>query len=202
MEEKGTRYGIARCSTKNQNVEYEITELKRRGVNDENIRIEYISGKTELSKRVVLDELLNTVVPGDTIVATDITRIARSPKVFYEILEFAEKNKICLEVGTLKADFRYDKLDIMTSTMLQILSVFASFDIKLKSFQVKLGLENARSKGKTLGRPRLTREDIPDKFYKYLDLYNKGDINKTEFARIMEWSRPKLDRFLKLNNSE
>ena len=199
MEEKSIRYGIARCSTTKQNVEYEITELMKRGVEKDNIFIEYISGKAELSKRTELDRLLKTVKAGDTIVATDITRIARNPKVFYEILEFAENNKLCLEVASLKADFRSDELDIMTSTMLQILSVFASFDVKMKSFQVKLGLANAVANGKKLGRPSLTKENIPDKFYKNLDLYKKGNINKTEFARIMNWSRPKLNRILELN---
>lgn len=199
MEKIGTRYGIARCSTTKQDVEYEITELMKKGVKKENIFIEYISGKTELSKRVELDKLLKIVKPGDTIVATDITRIARNPKVFYEILDFVENNKLCLEVGTLKADCRTDKLDIMTSTMLQILSVFASFDVKMKSFQVKLGLANAVANNKKLGRPKLTKDDIPDNFYKNLDLYNKGSINKTEFARIMNWSRPKLNRIMELN---
>lgn len=200
MEENGTRYGIARCSTTKQDAEYEVTELIKRDVKKENIFIEYISGKSELSKRVELDKLLKIVKPGDTIVATDITRIARNPKVFYEILEFVENNKLCLEVGTLKADCRTDELDIMTSTMLQILSVFASFDVKMKSFQVKLGLANAVANNKTLGRPKYTKNDIPDNFYKNLDLYNKGNINKTEFARIMNWSRPKLNRILELND--
>ena len=200
MEENGTRYGIARCSTTKQDAEYEVTELIKRDVKKENIFIEYISGKSELSKRVELDKLLKIVKPGDTIVATDITRIVRNPKVFYEILEFVENNKLCLEVGTLKADCRTDELDIMTSTMLQILSVFASFDVKMKSFQVKLGLANAVANNKTLGRPKYTKNDIPDNFYKNLDLYNKGNINKTEFARIMNWSRPKLNRILELND--
>ena len=200
MEENGTRYGIARCSTTKQDAEYEVTELIKRDVKKENIFIEYISGKSELSKRVELDKLLKIVKPGDTIVATDITRIARNPKVFYEILEFVENNKLCLEVGTLKADCRTDELDIMTSTMLQILSVCASFDVKMKSFQVKLGLANAVANNKTLGRPKYTKNDIPDNFYKNLDLYNKGNINKTEFARIMNCSRPKLNRILELND--
>ena len=40
MEKIGTRYGIARCSTTKQDVEYEITELMKKGVKKENIFIE------------------------------------------------------------------------------------------------------------------------------------------------------------------
>ena len=48
----------------------------------------------------------------------------------------------------------------------------------------------------------LTKEDIPLCFYKNLDLYNNKKINKSEFARLMNWSCPKLDRILKLNSKE
>ena len=42
-------YGIARCSTNKQDVQYEITELVKKGVPKQNIFIEYITGKADLS---------------------------------------------------------------------------------------------------------------------------------------------------------
>ena len=161
MNEKNEIYGIARCSTSKQDVEYEITELVKKGVPKENIFIEYITGKADLDKRVELDKLFKIVKPGiSKIVATDITRIARNPKTFYEILEFIENNNLCLEIGTLICDCRNSELDIMTSTMLQVLSVFASFDIKMKTFQIKLGLRNAKEKNVKLGRKAITKKTL------------------------------------------
>ena len=91
-------YGIARCSTNKQYVEYEVNELIKKGVPKENIFIEYITGKADLDKRIELNKLFKIVKPGiSKIVATDITRIARNPKTFYEIMEFIEKNKLCLQ---------------------------------------------------------------------------------------------------------
>ena len=77
---------------------------------------------------------------------------------------------------------------------------FNSLEVEVIRERVRSGLEGARSKGKILGRPKLTKDDIPDKFYRKLDLFNKGEINKTEFANVMGWSRPKLNRILELNN--
>lgn len=198
-------YGIARCSTNRQDVEYEITELVNKGVPRENIFIEYISGKTDLAKRTELDKLMKIVKPGiSKIVATDITRIARNPKVFYEILEFVENNKLCLEVGTLVADCRKDELDIMTSTMLQVLSVFASFDLKMKTFQIKLGLRNAVAQGKKLGRKYLTKEDLENdpKFLKYYAQWKNKKITLCEMTRLLEYkSRTTTYEHIKLFES-
>jgi len=180
-------FGIARCSTQKQDVEYEVNELIKKGVPKENIFIEYISGKSDLSKRTELDKLMKIVKPGvSKIVATDITRIARNPKTFYEIMEFIEKNKLCLEVGTLVADCRKDELDIMTTTMLEILSVFASFDLKMKTFQIRLGLKNYVDKGGKLGRPILKKDDIENDslFLKYYLQWRDNRITLSEMSKL------------------
>lgn len=180
-------YGIARCSTSKQDVEYEINELVKKGVPKENIFIEYISGKADLNKRTELDKLFKIVKPGiSKIIATDITRIARNPKTFYEILEFIENNKLCLEIGSLVCDCRNNELDIMTSTMLQVLSVFASFDLKMKKFQIKLGLKNAVDKGVKLGRKPVTKKTLENDpmFMKYYAQYKAKQINLCEMARL------------------
>ena len=79
---------------------------------------------------------------------------------------------------------------------------FNSLEVEVTRERIKSGIENSRNKGVKLGRPTLTKEDIPLCFYKNLDLYNNKKINKSEFARLMNWSRPKLDRILKLNSKE
>ena len=187
MNDTNEVYGIARCSTSKQDVEYEINELVKKGVPKENIFIEYISGKADLNKRAELDKLFKIVKPGiSKVIATDITRIARNPKTFYEILEFIENNRLCLEIGSLVCDCRNDELDIMTSTMLQVLSVFASFDLKMKKFQIKLGLKNAVDKGVKLGRKPVTKKTLENDpmFMKYYAQYKAKQINLCEMARL------------------
>ena len=187
MNDTNEVYGIARCSTNKQDVEYEVNELIKKEVPRENIFIEYITGKADLDKRIELNKLFKIVKPGiSKIVATDITRIARNPKTFYEIMEFIEENKLCLQINTLVCDCRNEELDIMTSTMLQVLAIFASFDLKMKKFQIRLGLQNAVDKGVQLGRKPVTKKTLDNDpmFLKYYAQYKAGQINLSEMARL------------------
>ena len=188
MNDTNEVYGIARCSTNKQDVEYEVNELIKKEVPRENIFIEYITGKADLDKRIELNKLFKIVKPGiSKIVATDITRIARNPKTFYEIMEFIEENKLCLQINTLVCDCRNEELDIMTSTMLQVLAIFASFDLKMKKFQIRLGLQNAVDKGVQLGRKPVTKKTLDNDpmFLKYYAQYKAGQINLSEMARLL-----------------
>lgn len=194
-------YGYGRCSVVYyQDYMYERNALLSYGIKEEHIYLEYGSGADK--DRPELNKLLNILQPGDSIRVTDITRLSRSTQHFCSILDFIKEKHLCLYVGSLVVDCRNDQLDVMVEAMLKISAVFGEMERKMRIEQIKLGQENARQQGHKIGRPRLTMDNIPDNFYKNLDLYNKGSINKTEFARIMNWSRPKLDRILKLNDSK
>ena len=201
MNDTNEVYGIARCSTNKQDVEYEVNELIKKGVPKENIFIEYITGKADLDKRIELNKLFKIVKPGiSKIVATDITRIARNPKTFYEIMEFIEENKLCLQINTLVCDCRNEELDIMTSTMLQVLAIFASFDLKMKKFQIRLGLQNAVDKGVQLGRKPVTKKTLDNDpmFLKYYAQYKAGQINLSEMARLLRKCRNTMYNYISL----
>lgn len=194
-------YGIARCSTNRQDAEYEVNELIKKGVPKENIFIEYITGKADLDKRIELNKLFKIVKPGiSKIVATDITRIARNPKTFYEIMEFIEENKLCLQINTLVCDCRNEELDIMTSTLLQVLAIFSSFDLKMKNFQIRLGLQNAVDKGIQLGRKPVTKKTLDNDpmFLKYYAQYKAGQINLSEMARLLRKCRNTMYNYISL----
>lgn len=201
MNDTNEVYGIARCSTNKQDAEYEVNELIKKGVPKENIFIEYITGKADLDKRTELNKLFKLVKPGiSKIVATDITRIARNPKTFYSIMEFIEDNKLCLQIGTLVCDCRNEELDIMTSTMLQVFSIFASFELKMKKFQIKLGLNNAVDKGIELGRRPVTKKTLDNNpmFLKYYAQYKAGQINLSEMARLLGKCRNTIYNYIDL----
>ena len=70
-------YGYGRCSTneKQQDISRQIRELKNQGVDEENIYFEYASGIKE--DRIQLKKLLEIVKSGDTIVATEVSRIIK-----------------------------------------------------------------------------------------------------------------------------
>ena len=54
------------------------------------------------------------------------------------------------------------------------------------------------AKGKPIGRPHTTIDDISAIFYKHYPAYAAGQINKIELARICKLSRPTVYKCLNL----
>lgn len=190
-------YGYARCSTneKQQDIQRQIRELKRQGANDTTIYFEYESGmKTNRSE---LSKLLNVVKTGDTVIATEVSRITRSTKQLCDIIELAKTKHFRLELGTFIVDCTKE-LDPMTEGMLKMMGVFAELERNMISQRVKSGMENAKAKGKTIGRPTTTADDIPNIFYKHYPKYKNGEINKAEFSRLCGLSYPTIYKYLKI----
>ena len=90
------------------------------------------------------------------------------------------------------------ELDAMTEGMLKMWGVFAEIERNLISQRVKSGIANARSKGKTIGRPRLSLSDIPKKVFDKFPLYTDGGISKADYARVCKISRPTLNKYLRI----
>ena len=199
MEDSNIRYGYCRCSTNenNQDITRQINELMKVGVLEEHIVYEFISGTKE--KKPKLMELLDKCNVGDTIVCCELSRLSRSFKDFFDTLQVLKdkKFKLRLLINGIVVDFSKDRLDPFTTFFLNIIMSFNSLEVEVTRERIISGIKNSKKKS---GRPQLTKDDIPMSFYKNLDLYNNKKINKCEFARLMNWSRPKLDRILKLNN--
>lgn len=188
-------YGYARCSTneKQQDINRQVRELKQQGATDTTIYLEYESGIKE--NRVELNKLLNTVKSGDTIIATEVSRITRSTKQLCDIIELAKDKHIKLVLGNFIVDCSKE-LDPMTEGMLKMMGVFSKLERNIISQRVKSGMENAKAKGKKIGRPAVSAEDIPSIFYKHYPKYKKGEINKKEFSRLCNVSYPTIYKYL------
>ncbi|MGN8850826.1 helix-turn-helix domain-containing protein [Bariatricus sp. HCP28S3_C2] len=64
------------------------------------------------------------------------------------------------------------------------------------------GKKNAVAKGKQIGRPETTKDNLPDKFWKYYQMYKAGNINISEMARIMDCSRASVYKYIKIAEME
>ena len=190
-------YGYARCSTneKMQDINRQVRELKQQGATDTTIYLEYESGTKE--NRAELNKLLNIVKSGDTVIATEVSRITRSTKQLCEIIELAKERHIKLILGSFVVDCSKE-LDPMTEGMLKMMGVFSELERNMISQRVKSGMENAKSKGKTIGRPAVTADDIPSIFYKHYPKYKKGEVNKKELSRLCSLSYPTVYKYLRI----
>lgn len=188
-------YGYARCSTneKMQDINRQVRELKQQGATDTTIYLEYESGTKENRKE--LNKLLNFVQSGDTIIATEVSRITRSTKQLCEIIELSKDKQIKLVLGTFVVDCSKE-LDPMTEGMLKMMGVFSELERNIISQRVKSGMDNAKAKGKTIGRPVTTADDIPNIFYKHYPKYRNGEINKKDFSRLCSLSYPTIYKYL------
>lgn len=189
-------YGYARCSTdeERQDINRQIRELEALGVDRTNIYMEYESGsKTD---RMELNRLLDKIQMGDVIVTTEVSRITRSTKQLCEILEVVRKLKVKLIIGTFVVDCREGDLDVMTEGMLKMMGVFAELERNMISSRVKSGMANAKEKGKKIGRPTTSSEDIPTNFLKHYPKYKAKAINISELSRLCAISRTTAYKYI------
>ncbi|MGN0529110.1 MAG: recombinase family protein [Eubacterium sp.] len=190
-------YGYARCSTneKLQDINRQVRELKQQGANDDTIYLEYESGTKE--NRAELCKLMNIIQSGDTIIATEVSRITRSTKQLCDIIEFAKDRKIKLVFGSFIVDCSSD-LDPMTEGMLKMMGVFSEIERNIISQRVKSGMNNAKAKGKAIGRHKTTIADIPNVFLKHYDKYKKGELSKMDLSRLCELSYPTVYKYISI----
>ena len=193
-------YGYCRCSTNEtkQDVNRQKRELMEMGAVDSTIYMEYESG-TKIN-RPELIKLINTVKEGDTIVVTEISRITRSTKQLCDIIDTVKTKRLKLIIKnsvTLDCS-KGDNIDPMTNAFLQMAGVFAELERNMICDRVNSGIANARAKGIKLGRPLLTVNDIPDKVKKLFPKYRKGELTKTDYAKLCDISRPTLDKYIAL----
>lgn len=195
-------YGYARCSTNEskQDINRQKKELYKLGVeSEENIYWEYESGTK--NDRAEFNKLLNVVEEGETIATTEVSRLSRSTSYLCEVLKIVQEKKLRLIIGTFVIDCRTNEIDPMTKGMLMMWGVFAEMERDMISARVKSGLDNARSKGKTLGRPKTTKEDIPNSFLRYYPMFQNKEINLIEFMRLSELSKNTIYKYIKIINS-
>ena len=136
----------------------------------------------------------NNIIPD-----TAVLRGTRSTKHLCEILQIVKDKKLILNIGgSFLVDCSKGELDPMTEGMVKMWGVFAEMERNIISQRVKSGMKNAVAKGKTIGRPATTSDNLPDKFWKYYKQYQDKQINISEFARLLNCSRTSIYKYLRI----
>lgn len=187
-------YGYARCSTNEskQDINRQVRELKAAGANEVFLAYEHgdDNAKTELHA------LLASTSPGDEILTLEVTRLARSTKQLCDIIEAVKEKHLRLSiVGSITVDCRDGQIDPMSNAFIQMSGVFAELELRMIRARVKSGMANAKAKGARIGRPQLTKEDIPQVFYRHYPAYKNGHLNISELARVCGISRTSVYKY-------
>lgn len=192
-------WGYARISTDEvrQHIDRQFRELEKMGVPSENIYYDVASGTK--NDRLAFSRLLQSVSKGDTIVSTEVSRITRSIKYLIEIIDFVRENKLKLILGNFVVDCTTDTPDCMTLAIIQLMGIFAELERNILSDRVKSGMQNAKAKGKQIGRKVVDSvSDIPADFIKYYSLYKQGTINKTMLTDLSKISYPTTLKYISI----
>ena len=190
-------YGYARCSTNEtkQDINRQVRELKEAGA--EEIFLEYEHGDRKIKDQQ--RALFETATKGDTIITLEVPRLARSTKQLCEIIDLIHEKHLRLQiVGSITLDCRNGKCDPMSEAFLQMAGVFSQLELAMIRARVRSGMENARAKGVVIGRPQVTKEDIPASFLRHYPSLKSGKLNVSELARVCDMSRTTVYKYVSL----
>ena len=179
--------GYCRVSKSEMNLDRQIDALNEVGIDTRNIYREKVTGTTK--ERPQLIKMLEELQPGDTVVVSELSRLSRSTKDLFEIVE--QIHEAGAQIKSLKENW----LDTTTPQGKLLFTIFAGlsqFERDLLSERTKDGLKAAKARGRSGGRPRIRT----DKTLTIQALYSKG-ITIAEIVRQTGLSRSTVYRVLK-----
>ena len=142
---------------------------------------------------------LESAQPGDTIITLEVSRLSRSTQQLCEILDIVKARHLRLVIlNSITVDCRQGKIDPMSQAFIQMSGVFAELELSMIRERVRSGMANAKAKGKQVGRPHITKDDIPAVFFRHYPAYAAGQMNVSELARVCRLSRPTVYKYLRL----
>lgn len=177
--------GYKRVSTQNQKLDRQTDLLNDFGV--EKIFEEKVTGTKR--ERVELDKMLEQLRPNDIVVVSDLTRLSRSTKDLFEIVEIIESKGAGIK--SLKESW----LDTTTPQGKLLFTIFAGlsqFERDLTAQRTKEGLASAKARGKKLGRPN----KFASKKETILNMYNSNNYSINEIITATDISKTTLYRLV------
>ena len=181
-------YGYARCSTNEtkQDINRQVRELKAAGADI--VYLEYEHGDAKVKREQ--QQMFADAKAGDTIIVLEVSRLARSTQQLCEIIEIIRQKHLRLViVGSITLDCRNGQPDPMSEAFLQMAGVFSQLELAMIRARVRSGMANAAAKGARIGRPQVSKEDIPAAFLRHYPAHKNGQLNISELARVCDISR-------------
>jgi Site-specific recombinases, DNA invertase Pin homologs len=186
--------GYARVSTEEQSLNRQIDALVNYGVDERNIYKEKVTG-TKMN-RIEMNRLIDELKPNDLVVVAELTRLSRSSKDLFEIVEKIQNHGA--NIKSLKESW-LDTTTAQGKLMFTIFAGLSQFERDLISERTKEGLKSARSRGSKMGRPPKKN----DYYNVVIELY-KNNCGATEICNKLNSggarkiiSRTTVNRILK-----
>jgi DNA invertase Pin-like site-specific DNA recombinase len=192
-------WGYIRVSTDKQNTQNQkmaiLEYANKHSLTIKNwIEIKASTRRTPSERRI--DELLENLKTGDTLIVAELSRIGRSVGQIAIIVDQLIKAKI--KVLFLKEDLNLSGTQtIQKKVVMTLFSLFAEIERDLISERTKEGLNRARAEGKLLGRPKGPGKSKLDGKEAEIKKYLALKVGKASIAKIFGVSWPCIDNFIK-----
>lgn len=189
------KIGYVRVSSQDQNQERQIRQLNEIGI--DMIYQEKVSGAT--INREQLQKMLNELQPGDIIYVTDLTRITRSTKDLFLLIDCIKSKDVNLK--SLKDTWLdLSKDNPYSQFLITVMAGVNQLERDLIKMRQREGIEIAKKEGKFKGKVKKYDKNHVGINYA-VKLYRKGDMTVNQICQITNISRSTIYRRLAEENS-
>lgn len=177
-------YGYARVSTKGQNLDRQLVELKKY-VDDRFIFKDEESGKD--FNRAEYQLMRKVAQKGDVIYVKSLDRLGRNKKQIKEELEYYRSEGVrikILDIPTSMMDIQVGQewiMDMINNLLIEVLSTIAEQERNNIRQRQDEGIAIAKEKGKYKGRKKI---EVDDTFKKVYDQWKSGEITATKAMEL------------------
>ncbi|AZR98427.1 resolvase [Streptococcus suis] len=195
------RYGYIRVSTREQNIDRQLTAILKEEIDKNHIFIDKASGKD--FERTNYKRLLRKLRAGDELVIKSIDRLGRN---YDEIIEqwrlLVKKKQVDISVLDFPLLNTRNGIENVTGKLisdlvLQILSYVSQIEREQIQQRQKEGIAEAMKKGVRFGRPKLEK---PCLFDDIAQAYQNGEISVREGAKVLNVPKSTFHNWLKDEN--
>lgn len=175
--------GYVRVSTVEQNEGRQVKQLKEVGC--EVLFKEKISGAT--MERPELQKMINSLQSGDIVIVSDLTRISRSSRDLFELVEIIKNKGACLK--SIKDTWLDTTSDNPYSTfLLTVMAGVSQLERDLIRQRQAEGVALAKEAGKYRGRVKKYIETHPGMNHA-IEMYTTGKYTVKQICEITKVSR-------------
>ncbi|WP_273101817.1 recombinase family protein [Bulleidia extructa] len=192
------KYGYIRVSTKEQNIDRQLSVILKENISMNRIYIDKASGKDFNRKKY--KKLVKKLKESDEVYIKSIDRLGRNYDEIIREWNLITKEKraeiIVLDFPLL--DTRAKSYDLtgkfISNIVLQILSYVAQIERENTLQRQSEGIREAKKRGVVFGRPK---KEMPENFISVAEDWKSGKVSLRTGAKVLEISHTTFIRWLK-----
>ena len=196
-------FGYARVSSKEQNLDRQIEELKKYKCDE--IITDKASGKG--FTRTGLEQLHSKLRAGDILIIKELDRLGRNKQGIKEELEFLRGLKVKVVIINIPTTLMLLEenqtntaiLEMINNIIIEVLSYVAQEEVEKINQRQREGIKLAKDKGVKFGRPE---ENLTDRKTKLIEQIILGTRTKSSVAKELNTSRSHLERLITRYNEK